>query len=111
MFFHGEYYEQMGKEGRKTMKRREEMLTKILKQASIFSIFVFQIRVIHFLICTSGFNLVVCTAMSYCMSIQVNQLDKRTVYIKISRAALVQFTLLILPLLENILTVGKKNGH
>ena len=79
MFFHGEYYEQMGKEGKKTMKRREEMLTKILKQASIFSIFVFQIRVIHFLICASGFNLVVCTAMSYGMSIQVNQLGKRTV--------------------------------
>ena len=60
----------MGTEGRKTMKRRDEMLTKILKQASIFSIFVFQIRVIHFLICTSGFNLVVCTAICHmvCLS-------------------------------------------
>ena len=44
MFFHGEYCEQMGIEGRKTMKRREEMLTKILKLAVICSIFVFQIR-------------------------------------------------------------------
>lgn len=62
MFFHGEYCEQMGIEGRKTMKRREEMLTQILKLAVICSIFVFQIRGTHFLICTSGFNLVECTA-------------------------------------------------
>ena len=90
-FVYGEYYEKRkigaGRKNNKKMRTKIVIIwTKILKESTAFSVVVFSLRVIHFLICISGFNFVIWHVQ------QIIQLAKSRVYIKISRAALGQLT-------------------